>query len=182
MASATFVLGVLLYAYGNRLVFGDMNKIVSPSCGSAEVFASVFIDIHRAIIVFVLGNIGGFCFSFVAALSARHQSEAAGAHGVHMREEAKRINLLLAVSAFSVLLATLPQLLFWARDLGLFVFPNGGDYIVGIVFYTSSLINFFLYLMKKECRTRFLWLISAGKFCCSPNEVTVAPSILPTGG
>uniref|UniRef100_A0A914X2V5 Uncharacterized protein n=1 Tax=Plectus sambesii TaxID=2011161 RepID=A0A914X2V5_9BILA len=42
-----------------------------------------------------------------------------------------RINFFLAVSAFSVILATLPQLLFWAGGLGLFVFPNGGRMLAG---------------------------------------------------
>uniref|UniRef100_A0A914VQ81 Uncharacterized protein n=1 Tax=Plectus sambesii TaxID=2011161 RepID=A0A914VQ81_9BILA len=94
-----------------------------------------------------------------------------------MRQEAKRINLLLAVSAFSVILATVPQLLFWAYGLGLVVFPNNTSFINSIVYYTSSLINFILYLMKKDYRARFLWLITAGRFFGYLNEASVVPSM-----
>ena len=42
VSCAAFVIGALLCAYGQRLIFGGMNQITDPACFNAEIFATVF--------------------------------------------------------------------------------------------------------------------------------------------
>uniref|UniRef100_A0A914XNV9 G-protein coupled receptors family 1 profile domain-containing protein n=1 Tax=Plectus sambesii TaxID=2011161 RepID=A0A914XNV9_9BILA len=141
------VIPLMAFSLNAALNYGSL--VVKSLCSSSDVLGSSYADFHRAVVVF--GNMIGFILTSAAYLAARRKSGLAGAHGIAMRKEVKRINSLLMMTFLEVVLVAIPQCLQWLSSRGLFTLPSFVGRYVFVLFCTTYLFEIivYAYLMRQ---------------------------------